>query len=124
LRLRAEKAADALDAEAVGDPLAVARLQTVLGNTLRELGSAAKAEEVLARARAVRERELGADHPDTLTTLGVLALAYHAAGKTPEAIALFEQVRDGYGKRLGADHPDTLRTLGVLALAYRDAGRF
>jgi serine/threonine protein kinase/tetratricopeptide (TPR) repeat protein len=123
LRQRAEKAADGLDAEAVGDPLAVARLQTILGNTLRELGSYAKAMEVLEKARAIRERKLGADHPDTLTTLDHLAVTYKAAGKLPEAIALFEQVRDAEFKRLGGDHISTLNTLNNLALAYRDAGK-
>jgi hypothetical protein len=63
LRKRAEQTVDQLDAEAVGDPLAVARLQTILGNTLRELGNAAKAVEVLEKARATRERELGGRPP-------------------------------------------------------------
>jgi serine/threonine protein kinase len=123
LRQRAEQAADAMDAEAVGDPLAVARLQTILGNTLRELGSAAKAVEVLEKARAIRERELGADHPSTLVTLDNLASAYRVAGRLPEAVALHEQVRDAQVKKLGADDPDTLATLHNLALAYGVAGR-
>ena len=70
-----------LDAESVGDPQAVARLQTILGSTLRDLGSYAKAVEVLEKARAIRERELGRDHPATLVTLTRLASAYLAAGK-------------------------------------------
>jgi serine/threonine protein kinase len=123
LRERAEKAADQLQAEAVADPLAEARLQAILGNTLRELGSFVKAIAVLEKARATRERELGADHPDTLTTLAKLALAYQEAGRTADAIALGEQVRDEFVKKLGADHPDTLATLNNLALAYRAAGR-
>jgi serine/threonine protein kinase len=123
LRQRAEQAADALDAEAVGDALAVARLQSILGNTLRELGSYAKAVEVLGKARAIRERELGADDTDTLTTLHDLALVYLAIGKLPEAIALFEQARDGFVEKLGADSPDTLNSLNSLANAYRVAGR-
>src|SRR5262249_38637013 len=98
LRQRAEKAADALDAEAVGDARAVARLQTVLGNTLRELGSTAKAVEVLEKARAIREREQGADHPDTLETLNNLAGAYLAVGKAPEAVALYRQDDRRVGK--------------------------
>src|SRR5258707_827220 len=54
LRERAERAADQLQTEAVGDPQAEARLQTVLGETLRDLGSYAKAVEVLERARATQ----------------------------------------------------------------------
>src|SRR5262245_60020521 len=43
LRQRAEEAADALDEDKVGDRLAVARLQNILGGTLAGLGSTAKA---------------------------------------------------------------------------------
>jgi serine/threonine protein kinase/tetratricopeptide (TPR) repeat protein len=123
LRHRAEQAAAELDGEGVGDPLAVARLQTVLGATLRDLGSSAAAVAMLEKARATRERELGADHPDTLVTLNNLAGAYQDAGRLPEAIRLFEQARDARVAKLGADHPDTLTTLNNLALAYGHAGR-
>jgi eukaryotic-like serine/threonine-protein kinase len=123
LRRRAEQAADALDAESVGDPLAVARLQTILGATLRDLGSAAKATLVLEKARGIRERELGAEHLETLVTLDALAGAYRAAGNLPKATALYERVRDAVIKTLGADDPRTLETLNNLALAYREAGR-
>ena len=75
-------------------PLAMARLQAILGGTLRELGNAAKAAELLEKARTTRERELGAEHLSTLTTLNNLALAYRDAGKLPEAMILFEQGRD------------------------------
>jgi non-specific serine/threonine protein kinase/serine/threonine-protein kinase len=123
LREHAEKVADQLQAEAVGDSLAEARLQTILGNTLVELGSYARAVEVLQRARATREERLGADHPETLNTLATLALAYQAAGKLPQAIALHQQVRDGCVRKRGADHPSTLNALGNLASAYRNAGK-
>ncbi len=58
------------------------------------------------------------DHPDTLTTLNNLAFAYLETGKLPEAIALFERVRDAQIAKLGPDHPDTLITLNNLAAAY------
>jgi non-specific serine/threonine protein kinase/serine/threonine-protein kinase len=123
LRKRAEKAADALDAEAVGDPLAMARLQTTLGITLRDLGNGAKAVEVLEKAHAIRERELGTDDHETLVTLEVLAMAYQESGKLREAIALHEQARDRLVKKHGANDPNTLNTLNNLASAYRAVGR-
>jgi DNA-binding SARP family transcriptional activator len=123
LRRKAEKAAADLEGEVVGEPQAVARLQTILGNTLRELGSYPTAVAVLEKARLTRQRELGADHPDTLITLNELALAYRAAGKLPEASKLYQQVKDALVKKLGANHPDTLIPLHNLALAYQDAGK-
>jgi tetratricopeptide (TPR) repeat protein len=123
LRERAEQAADALDADAVGDPLAVARLQGIYGNTLRELGNAAKAVELLEKARATLERESGADQPDTLRTFNNLAYAYQADGRTTQAIELFEQVQKARVKILGPDHPLTVKTLSNLGLAYQADGR-
>jgi tetratricopeptide (TPR) repeat protein len=123
LRQKAERAAVELDGEEVGDPQTVARLQSILGNTLRELGSYETAVAVLQKARATRERELGADHPDTLVTLGNLANAYLEAARLPEAIELYEQVRDARVAKLGADHPSTLTILHNLAAAYRAAGK-
>ena len=68
-------------------------------------------------------KKLGADHPDTLITLNNLAMAYQDAGKLPQAIELFEQVRDAQVKKLGADHPDTLATLNNLASRTMAAGK-
>jgi serine/threonine protein kinase/tetratricopeptide (TPR) repeat protein len=123
LRRKAEQAAAELDGDVVGDPQAVARLQTILGNTLRGLGSYATAVTLLEKARATRERELGADHPDTLTTLNNLAGAYQDAGRLPESIPLFERVRDVRVAKLGPDHPSTLSSINNLAGAYQDVGR-
>ncbi|MFO0953208.1 MAG: serine/threonine-protein kinase [Isosphaeraceae bacterium] len=123
LRHRAEQAADALDAEAVGDALAVSRLQTILGETLYELGGHAKAEEVLTRAAETRTRELGADHPDTLNTLNHLARVDLAVGKPREALDLFQKVRDARLRVLGGDHPDSLVSLANVANGSRANGK-
>ena len=58
------------------------------------------------------------DQPGTLMTLNNLALTYTDAGRIPEAIALFERVRDAQIARLGPDHIDTLGTVNNLARAY------
>ncbi len=105
LRDRAAKAADELTGEAVGDAEVVARLQTLLGSTLREMGNPVKAVEVLERARATREAKLGLAHSDTLKTLTELALAYRNARKLTESIALFEQVQNTLSKKSPADYP-------------------
>jgi serine/threonine protein kinase/tetratricopeptide (TPR) repeat protein len=123
LRQRAVKAADGLVGESVGDPEAVARLQTLLGQTLFELGAAGKAVEVLEHARATRQALLGTDNLETLDTLDNLAATYLTLGRLPEAISLFEQVRDARLKMQGADKPETLDTLGNLAAAYYSAGK-
>lgn len=123
LRQRAEHAADELVAESVADPVAVARLQTLLGDSLRELGSTRKAIELLELARATLERELGPHSPDTQTTLNNLAAAYLAADRTAEAIVPYEQARDAQVQKLEAHHPHSLTMLRNLARAYQVVGR-
>jgi eukaryotic-like serine/threonine-protein kinase len=56
-------------------------------------------------------------------TLANLASAYGAIGNVPEAIALYERVRDAQIGTLGPDHPDTLLILNNLGGAYIKAGK-
>jgi hypothetical protein len=123
LRERASKAADELIADSVADEEAVARLQTLLGDTLRELGDYDKAVQVLERARVTREVKLGVEHHETLITLNKLAGAYNDAGRPRDALDLFKQVLDAFVKELGDEHPDTLATRAGLASAYSNAGQ-
>jgi len=69
------------------------------------------------------ERLLGPDHPHTLTSRNNLAAAYRAAGRTAEAIPLYQQALAAFERVLGPDHPDTLGSRNNLAAAYVAAGR-
>ena len=120
---RLDQAAAQLEGEAVGDALVVARLQDRLGRTYLGLGHAAEAESLFIKALATRKTELGARHPDTLSSMHNQALAYQAAGKLLQAVERFEEVRDAQVKELGADHLDTLATRNNLGVAYRLAKR-
>jgi eukaryotic-like serine/threonine-protein kinase len=85
-----------------------------------------RGSEVLEMAKAAAnglERTLGPDNPNTLGTLDNLASAFWEAGRLPEAIALFERVRDARIAKLGPDHPDTLITLSSIATTYQDVGK-
>ena len=72
---------------------------------------------------ADRERILGHEHPDTLSSRAHLAVAYRDAGRTGEAIELGERVLAARERTLGPEHPHTLSVRAVLAVSYRDAGR-
>jgi hypothetical protein len=60
-------------------------------------------EEVLEK----RQRILGAEHPNMLTSMLHLASSYLAQGRTAEAAALQEEVLEKQRRILGAEHPDT-----------------
>jgi tetratricopeptide (TPR) repeat protein len=104
-----------------GDPLLRLRGQSVY--LLNMLGD--RAELAIGAAEplvADCERVLGADHPDTLASRSNLAVAYRAAGRTAEAIPLFQRTLADCERVLGADHPSTLMARSNLALANRAAG--
>jgi tetratricopeptide (TPR) repeat protein len=90
---------------------------------LNEISDLSRATPVLQRALADRERVLGADHPQALTSRNNLAYAYRSAGRLGEAIPMFEQALADRERVLGAGHPDTLASRNNLAGAYRSAGR-
>ena len=95
-----------------------------LAHILRHRGRTdAETVKMAETAAAGLERTLGPDHANTLSWLDNLALAYRDAGKLPDAIALFERVREAMIAQLGPDHPTTLKTLNNLAGAYWTARR-
>jgi len=71
----------------------------------------------------LRKAKLGPDHPDTLESCNSVALAYLAAGRMAEAIALLETTLKLRKTKLGPDHPDTLASRNNLGDAYLTARR-
>jgi tetratricopeptide (TPR) repeat protein len=120
---RLVKAADQLAGEAVGDSLVVAGLQNRLGASLLSLGLAEPAAALLEKVRTARAAALGADHPDTLTAMNNLALAYKTAGRLDKALPLYEEALRRRQAALGPDHPETLRSMANLAAGYQAAGK-
>ena len=71
-----------------------------------------------SRPLADRERLLGPDHPNTLTSRNNLAARYRAAGRPAEALSSLEQALADCERLLGPDHPDTLTARANLAVSY------
>ena len=65
------------------------------------------APELYERTLADYERVLGPHHENTLTSRANLAIAYHAAHRTPDAIALFRRTLSDCEQALPPDHPLT-----------------
>jgi tetratricopeptide (TPR) repeat protein len=92
------------------------------GAFLHSQRQVARAAGHLQRALADRQRLLGENHPDTLTSRDNLAGTYRAAGDLGRAIPLFERALADWQRVLGDDHPQTLTSGNNLAYAYRAAG--
>jgi tetratricopeptide (TPR) repeat protein len=67
--------------------------------------------------------QFGPDHPDTLTCMNNLALAYQASGQLARAVPLLEETLQKWKVKLGPDHLDTLTCMNNLAWAYQASGQ-
>ncbi|KAF1937777.1 kinesin light chain 1 [Clathrospora elynae] len=83
-----------------------------------------EAEELLVQVLKTSKKKLGADHPDTLTSMANLALTYQNQGRWDAAEELFLQVMETSKKKLGADHPSTLTSMVNLASTHQNQGRW
>lgn len=85
------------------------------------------AEPLLERARAIREKTLGPDHPDTIKTLEYLAAGYGLRHDPTHAVPLYQRIvaaRERTGKADDASLKRPLAALAVYAMEehrYRDA---
>ncbi|KAK5651031.1 hypothetical protein OQA88_1504 [Cercophora sp. LCS_1] len=82
------------------------------------------AQQMVRKARKVREEKLGRDDVATLASILVFALVQKDRGRWSEAEKLFVQVMETSKIKLGADHPSTLTSMANLASTYRDQGRW
>jgi len=123
LAKRLVQAAGQLEEESVGDPLEVAYLQATLATSLLSLGYPKEAARLFEKVLATRQAHLGPDHPNTLSSMSGLAVAYRDAGQVEKALPLHEETLKLQRAKLGPDHPDTLRSMDNLANAYLLAGQ-
>jgi len=69
-----------------------------------------EAEPLYLRALAIREQQLGSEHPDTAFSLHDLAHLYARQGKFAEAESLYQRALAIRVQQLGPEHPDTQNT--------------
>src|SRR6266540_3002275 len=91
---------------------------------LREKGQYGKAIPLAERALAIRQKTLGAEHPDTPTSLDNLAYLYYEKGDYAQAEPLYRRALAIREETLGAEHPDTATVLNNLALLYYQKGDY
>jgi len=82
------------------------------------------AESINRRALKGYEKELGANHLYTLTSVSNLALVLERRGRYKEAESMNRRALEGSEKELGANYPDTLTSISNLALVLERRGRY
>jgi len=86
---------------------------------LRVMGEYTRAEPLVRRALEIRERALGAEHPDTAESLNNLANLLSEKGDYVHAEPLFLLALAIREKTVGAAHKDVAPLLNNLALIYQ-----
>lgn len=72
-----------------------------------QLFYAAQSEQLFQKALETREQVLGAEHPDSASTLHDLARLYQDQGKYDQAEPLFQKALEIREQQLGPEHPNT-----------------
>ena len=83
-----------------------------------------EAEPLFRRALAIREAQLGKDHPDVAQSLNNLTGLLQAQGKYMEAEPLLRRALAITEAQLGKDHPVVATSLNNLAGLLRDQGKY
>ncbi|KAH9865613.1 hypothetical protein J1614_009198 [Plenodomus biglobosus] len=88
------------------------------------MGEYMTAESFLRRSLEIREKVLGREHPDTLTSANKLGLVLERQGKYNEAEVMQRRALEGYKKVLRQEHPHTLTSVSNLRTVLARQGRY
>jgi Tfp pilus assembly protein PilF len=94
------------------------------GGFLLGQGILRQAEAYFRRALQARERVLGPEHPNTLTSVNNLAFCLQAKGDAIAAEPLYRRALQAREQVLGPQHPDTLTSVNNLAGCLQAQGDF
>jgi hypothetical protein len=78
-----------------------------LASSYRNQGHWNKAEKLEVQVTETFKTVLGAEHPDTLTSIANLAYTWKSQGKIEDALTLIENCSHLRSKVLGPSHPDS-----------------
>ncbi len=110
--------------ELTDQPVVQARLMGTMGYVYRALGLFDEGRPLLQQALALRERELGADHPDVARSLKELANLHRAVGNFDEAEPLLVRALAIEEEAYGPVHADVAETVNGLAALHWDQAQY
>ncbi len=96
------------------DDPALSKATNNLAITLARLGRHREARPLLESLLPIRIKSLGAENPDTLSTMASLAIVRSMDGEIDQALVLQKDLLSIYRKRLGDLHPMTLSEVNNL----------
>ncbi len=121
LREVLDGAAATIDGEFPDQPLVEAEVRYMIWSMYANLGEYALAEPHARQMLAIRRRELGAEDPQTLAGMDLLARVLQLQGNLAEAERLFSQVLETRRRVLDEENNLTFEVMNNLALVmYKD----
>ncbi len=123
LREALDRAAERIGDRFQGQELTEAAIRQAIGDAYLGVSEADKGIPHLERSVALRQTNLGPEHPDTLASMNNLAVCYQDAGKLDQALPLLEETLKLTKAKLGPHHPDTFGSMNNLAQGYKSAGK-
>ncbi|HEY6564434.1 MAG TPA: tetratricopeptide repeat protein, partial [Pirellulaceae bacterium] len=119
-----DRAAQGVEERFKGQERTEAAIQLTLGNSYDAAGEYSESQKHFQRALDLRQRLLGADHPDTLDAARSLGASFFRQEDYARAEQLFQVALRGFEARLGPTDLDVLLTRQYLASVYRRRGEF
>ncbi len=121
-----------IDGQFADQPLVEAAIRQAMGRVYKDLWDNDKAERHMSQALKLRRDRLGAEHPDTLSSIHELSDLIHNDGysrntsreRLEAARVLAQEALDGRRRVLGPEHPDTLASMTNLGFVLRVLRRY
>src|SRR5713101_1206540 len=119
-----DKASNDIKTGLAKDPETQAQMMHVMGDVYEKLGLYPRAQALQQQSMEIRQRVLGPEHPDTLTSMNDLALDLDDSGHYAEAEKLEREALDISRRVLGPEHPDTLMLMSNLGNTLWQEGHY
>ena len=119
-----DNASKEVDTGLARDPETQAQMMQVMGDVYSSLGLYRRAEPLQRQSMEIRQRILGPEHPETLTSMNSLAIVLWYEGHYAEAKKLDRETLDVRRRVLGPEHPETLKSMSNLASVLNSEGQY
>jgi non-specific serine/threonine protein kinase/serine/threonine-protein kinase len=119
-----DRGAAQIEKDLAAEPEVRAGLMATISDVYTGLGLYRPAEQLARKSLDTRRRLLGPDHPDTLKSQFLTAVAADRQGRYPESEKLLRETLEAQRKVLGGEHPDTLKTASRLGMVHYLQGRY
>ena len=124
VRTALDRAASRIGSRFEREPLVEAAVRQTIGATYSDLGVYDQAQEQIERARALRQRLLGDDDPETQASTLTLAQVLEQRGRYDDAVRLLSPLADRLRRQGGADDAATVDATAHLGRLFWQQGKY